>query len=237
VEQLNKNATIDQLSYLLEDGIQSAERSNPRAFAGGIGEHAAVISMTKRGFDIVVAGIALFILLPGLVIVAVLVRFSSPGPIFFRQQRTGYNGEPFNVLKFRTMYLNDDKGFIQHATKRDKRVTPIGGFLRATSIDELPQLINVLLGDMSLVGPRPHALPHDRHYGELIATYSKRFAVRPGITGLAQVRGLRGEIHDLSYMERRVAADCEYIESWTLMSDLQILLRTVPRLVRDPNAY
>jgi putative colanic acid biosynthesis UDP-glucose lipid carrier transferase len=197
----------------------------------------AAMSRTKRGLDFTIALLALLIALPTLMIVAILVRLSSDGPVFFKQQRTGLHGIPFQILKFRTMYVTEDGDVIRHAMRRDPRVTPVGAFLRATSIDELPQLINVLLGDMSLVGPRPHAVAHDRLYGSLLSDYARRFAVRPGITGLAQVRGLRGEIHSLTCMERRVRADCEYIERWSLAADLGILCRTVPLMVSDGRAY
>jgi putative colanic acid biosynthesis UDP-glucose lipid carrier transferase len=197
----------------------------------------AAVSRAKRGVDFTIALIALAIALPTLIVVAILVRLSSDGPILFRQRRTGLHGVPFQILKFRTMYVTEDGDVIRHTMRRDPRVTPVGTFLRATSIDELPQLINVLLGDMSLVGPRPHAVAHDRLYGGLLNDYAKRFAVRPGITGLAQVRGLRGEIHGLACMESRVRADCEYIERWTLTSDIGILCRTMPLMVRDGRAY
>jgi len=197
----------------------------------------AAVSRLKRVLDFVIALFALVATMPILVIAAILVRCSSEGSVLFRQTRTGLHGRPFQILKFRTMYVTEDGDAIRHATRRDSRVTPIGAFLRATSVDELPQLINVLLGDMSLVGPRPHAVAHDRLYGKLLQDYAKRFAVKPGITGLAQVRGLRGEIHGLSCMERRVRADCEYIERWSLGADISILCRTLPLMVRDSRAY
>jgi len=196
-----------------------------------------VLSKTKRVVDIALALFALIAFLPLFAFVAVLIGATSPGPIIFRQHRTGLGGRLFELRKFRTMYVVEDGDTIRHATRGDSRVTPIGAILRATSIDELPQLINVLRGDMSLVGPRPHAVAHDRHYGMLINGYARRFAVKPGITGLAQIRGLRGEIHQLSCMERRVNADCEYIERWSLGRDLRIILLTVPRMLGDPHAY
>jgi len=197
----------------------------------------AAASRPKRGLDFAVALVALVVTIPILIIAAILVRLGSDGPVLFKQTRTGLHGMPFQILKFRTMYVTEDGEAIRHATRRDSRVTPVGAILRATSIDELPQLINVLLGDMSLVGPRPHAVAHDRLYGKLLQDYAKRFAVKPGITGLAQVRGLRGEIHGLSCMERRIRADCEYIERWSLGSDIGILCRTLPLMVRDSRAY
>ncbi|MDH7639185.1 sugar transferase [Sphingomonas oryzagri] len=198
---------------------------------------AAAVSPLKRGLDFAIALAALLVALPILAVAAILIRASSDGPILFRQTRTGLHGTPFQILKFRTMYVTEDGDAIRHATRRDSRVTPVGAFLRATSIDELPQLINVLLGDMSLVGPRPHAVAHDRLYGTLLQDYARRFAVKPGITGLAQIRGLRGEIHGLSCMERRVRADCEYIERWSVGADIGILCRTLPLMVRDTHAY
>jgi len=166
-----------------------------------------------------------------------MIRVTSPGPIIFRQHRTGLGGQPFELLKFRTMRVTEDGETIRHAMRGDSRVTRVGAILRATSVDELPQLINVLRGNMSLVGPRPHALAHDRHYGALIHGYAKRFLVKPGMTGLAQIRGLRGEIHELYSMERRVRADREYIASWSLACDLRIILLTLPRMLSDPHAY
>ena len=192
---------------------------------------------SKRLLDVHVAMTLIVLVLPAMILIALLVCLTSTGPVLFRQRRTGLNGQPFHVFKFRTMYVTEDGDAVRHATRRDARVTPIGALLRATSVDELPQLFNVLRGDMSLVGPRPHALAHDRHYGELLENYTLRFSVRPGITGLAQIRGLRGEIHHLSCMERRVRADCEYIERWSLAFDVVIILQTIPRMLRDPKAY
>lgn len=197
----------------------------------------AATSWAKRAMDVSVALLLLILLLPSLMLIALAVRVTSPGPILFRQSRTGLNGRVFAVWKFRTMRVLEDGDGIAHATRNDARVTPIGALLRSTSLDELPQLFNVLAGDMSLVGPRPHAVAHDRRYGLLIGDYARRFRAKPGMTGLAQIRGLRGEIHDLSCMEARVRADCEYIERWSLFFDLAILLQTIPLMVRDRNAY
>lgn len=197
----------------------------------------AAMSRAKRMMDVSVALVLLVMLLPSLILIALAIWATSPGPIFFRQGRTGLNGQVFAVWKFRTMHVLEDDDGVAHATRNDARVTPIGALLRSTSLDELPQLLNVLAGDMSLVGPRPHAVAHDRRYGMLIGDYARRFGVKPGMTGLAQVRGLRGEIHELSCMEARVRADCEYIERWSLAFDLSILLQTIPLMVRDRNAY
>lgn len=198
---------------------------------------AVATSSAKRLFDIVVSFFALLVFLPLLLVVAVAVRFESRGPALFRQRRTGLNGRIFTIYKFRTMTVAEDSGVIQHATKNDKRVTPLGGVLRKCSLDELPQLLNILKGDMSVVGPRPHAISHDELYGAQIPTYAHRFRTRPGLTGLAQVSGLRGEINELKCMADRVAADNAYIDQWSFSSDLMIVLRTLPLLVRDPKAY
>lgn len=197
----------------------------------------AARSRAKRIMDVSVAVTLLLLLLPSLVLIALAIRLTSRGPVIFRQSRTGLNSQVFAICKFRTMHVLEDGEGILHATRNDARVTHVGMFLRKTSLDELPQLWNVLTGHMSLVGPRPHAVAHDRRYGVLVSDYSRRFAVKPGITGLAQVRGLRGEVHDLSCMAERVLADCEYIERWSLRGDVAILLQTVPRIFGDRNAY
>lgn len=191
----------------------------------------------KRAFDLSVALTALITLVWVYLAIAAAVASTSRGPVLFRQRRTGLNGRIFSIYKFRTMTVAEDGDVIAHASKNDARVTVVGGFLRETSLDELPQLLNVLAGDMSLVGPRPHALAHDRHYGALLPRYGERFSVRPGLTGLAQVRGLRGEIHQLDCMSRRVEADAEYAARWSFRADLTILLRTVPMILGRVNAY
>ncbi len=191
----------------------------------------------KRGLDVVVAGFALLLFLPLLVVVALAIRSETPGPAIFRQRRTGYRGRVFTIYKFRTMTVTEDSAQVRHATKNDVRVTAVGGLLRKLSIDELPQLWNVLKGDMSVVGPRPHALAHDEYYGALIPTYAARFRAKPGLTGYAQVNGFRGEIRDTRCMSDRVAADNCYIDEWSPALDLAILARTVPLIFSDPRAY
>lgn len=191
----------------------------------------------KRAFDFTAALFAILMLAPAFLAVAAAVAMETRGPIFFRQRRTGLGGRIFVILKFRTMSVVEDGEVIAHASRNDSRVTRVGAVLRETSLDELPQLINILRGDMSFVGPRPHALAHDQYYGALIPSYAGRFAVRPGLTGLAQSRGLRGEIHQLDCMARRVAADAEYADSWSFRGDFMIMLDTVPQLVRRVNAY
>jgi putative colanic acid biosynthesis UDP-glucose lipid carrier transferase len=191
----------------------------------------------KRTFDVLASSLALLLFLPLLVLVIAAIKLESPGPAIFRQRRTGYRGRVFTIWKFRTMTVTEDCGEVRQATRNDARVTAIGSLLRKLSIDELPQLWNVLKGDMSIVGPRPHALAHDEYYGALIPTYAARFRARPGLTGYAQVNGFRGEINDTRGMSDRVAADNTYIDEWSSSLDLAILVRTVPLIFRDPRAY
>ena len=191
----------------------------------------------KRGFDVVGATLTLIFLLPFLLLVSAAIWLDSGGPVLFRQRRTGRNGIVFTVLKFRTMTVVEDGDQIAHAVQGDARVTRVGALLRISSLDELPQLVNILRGEMSLVGPRPHALAHDAHYGALIPHYGDRFKVKPGLTGLAQVQGLRGEIKVLDDMSRRVDADVDYANHWSFRDDLLILLRTIPIVLTQKNAY
>ena len=191
----------------------------------------------KRLFDVIAAASALVIHLPLLLLVAILNKLDSPGPVVFRQQRKGFNGRPFAIYKFRTMRVMEDGEQIVQAKRHDPRVTRLGRILRATSIDELPQLLNVLKGDMSLIGPRPHALAHDTQYGALISEYALRHHIKPGITGWAQVNGFRGETSDVEMMRKRVELDLWYIDNWSITLDLQIVLRTVGELLRRRNAY
>lgn len=183
--------------------------------------------LAKRCLDIVGAAFGLVVLGPLLLIVAALVRLDSPGPALYRQARRGINGEVFSILKFRTMSVMESGFEMRQAQRNDARFTRIGRFLRATSIDELPQLINVLRGEMSLVGPRPHAVKHDNHLAASIPDYALRQRVRPGITGWAQVNGWRGETTTLDQMEARTAHDLYYIENYSFMLDIRILLLTL----------
>ena len=180
----------------------------------------------RTGLDVTVAALALVLLAPLLALVALLVRLDSPGPALFRQTRTGLNGRSFLIYKFRTMHVQEDGAVVSQVRRGDARLTRLGGLLRSSSLDELPQLINVLRGEMALVGPRPHALAHDRHYGALLSAYSGRFAVRPGITGWAQVNGSRGGTPQLADMQRRVEFDLWYIENQSFALDLKILVAT-----------
>jgi len=191
---------------------------------------------SKRLFDFVLALIGILLFLPLFVVVAVAVRLETPGPVLFRQWRGGRNGKCFRILKFRTMTCMEDGVEVCQARSGDPRITRVGRVLRRTSIDELPQLFNVLWGEMSLVGPRPHALVHDAMYSKLIAAYVSRQAVRPGITGWAQVNGCRGETRGITAMERRIQRDLQYIRRWSLWLDIVILARTSVELLRSKNA-
>lgn len=193
--------------------------------------------VVKRGFDIVIALALLTLLAIPMLILAAFVKWSSPGPILFRQKRYGLMGEEIRVCKFRTMKTCDDGADVPQATRDDERVTSIGKFLRKTSLDELPQLFNVLGGSMSLVGPRPHASAHNEQYRLLIDGYMLRHKVKPGITGLAQVNGWRGETETLEKMERRVEYDHRYIREWTLWMDIKILFQTAFVVLKQENAY
>ncbi|MEJ2816531.1 MULTISPECIES: sugar transferase [unclassified Caulobacter] len=191
----------------------------------------------KRCFDILVAGLLLIFFAPLLLIVAAMIKLESPGPALFRQTRGGLNGRTFTIYKLRSMRCEENGDKVVQAQRQDDRITFIGKLVRSSSVDELPQLLNVLKGDMSLVGPRPHAQAHDRYYETLIPTYNLRFQARPGLTGLAQIRGLRGATNDIEDMANRVKSDIDYIDSWTLMSDIRIMLMTIPHLLLAENAY
>ncbi|MBI1247551.1 undecaprenyl-phosphate glucose phosphotransferase [bacterium] len=196
-----------------------------------------VDGILKRVSDIVLASFVLLLLAIPMALVALLVKLTSKGPIFFRQRRYGLDGQEILVWKFRSMTVCEDGPEVKQAQKNDCRLTPIGGFLRASSIDELPQLFNVITGSMSLVGPRPHASAHNEQYRKLIHHYMLRHKVKPGITGLAQVRGWRGETDTVEKMERRVQCDHEYIRTWSLWLDLKILFETVFVVLGRKNAY
>jgi Undecaprenyl-phosphate glucose phosphotransferase len=183
--------------------------------------------LQKRAFDIVTSAIALVALAPLFALVAIAIKLGSPGPVFFMQRRYGFNQQPFRIIKFRTMTALDDGDVVQQAKRHDPRITWIGRWLRRTNIDELPQLINVLKGDMSLVGPRPHALSHNREFEQKISLYARRHNVSPGMTGWAQVNGLRGETDTDDKMRRRVDADLYYIDNWSMWFDLRIIFLTV----------
>ncbi len=193
-----------------------------------------VAQAAKSAIDRLIAGLALVMLAPLLALVVLAIRLDSRGPALFRQARTGKDGRVFAILKFRTM--TPGAGLAQ-ATRNDARVTRVGSWLRRSSIDELPQLWNVLRGEMALVGPRPHATAHDAHYAPHIANYTLRYAVKPGLTGWAQINDARGETETLDKMARRVALDLDYITGWTLRRDLMILALTPIRLLTARDAY
>jgi undecaprenyl-phosphate galactose phosphotransferase/putative colanic acid biosynthesis UDP-glucose lipid carrier transferase len=193
--------------------------------------------IAKRALDVFVAAFAFACLLPLMLLVASAIRIGSQGPAIFRQRRKGFNGREFIIYKFRTMTVMEDGHAIVQACRSDARITRLGRLLRQTSIDELPQLYNVLRGDMSLVGPRPHAVAHDNEYSQVIANYAFRHHVKPGITGWAQVNGFRGATPQLEQMANRIELDLWYINNWTLRLDLQILARTSFDLVHGHNAY
>jgi exopolysaccharide biosynthesis polyprenyl glycosylphosphotransferase len=191
----------------------------------------------KRLFDLVFAAAGLLALTPLLVLVAILIRIDSPGPVFFVQRRYGFNQQPFRIIKFRTMRTLDDGAVVAQAQRDDPRLTRIGRWLRRWNIDEIPQLFNVLTGDMSLVGPRPHALTHDREYERRISLYARRHNVKPGITGWAQIHGLRGATDTEDKMRQRVEYDLFYIDNWSLWLDLTIIARTALSRAAYRNAY
>jgi len=193
--------------------------------------------LIKRVSDIVLASAILALISPFMLAIAIGVKVSSPGPVLFKQRRYGLDGREIVVYKFRTMRVLEDGNVIRQATRDDPRVTRFGVFLRACSLDELPQFINVLQGRMSVVGPRPHAIAHNEMYRKLIRRYMIRHKVKPGITGLAQVNGLRGETSSLDSMQMRIEYDLAYLRSWSLLLDLQIVLKTIFVVLRQQNAY
>jgi lipopolysaccharide/colanic/teichoic acid biosynthesis glycosyltransferase len=218
----------------IETGDAAMKAAYP-AFEGSRQAEAARLD-AKRLLDIALASLAIIAFVPVLVLAAIVIALDSPGPILFCQRRTGLNGRPFGIYKFRTMTVLEDGAAITQAVPGDARITRAGRFLRASSIDELPQLFNVLKGDMSLVGPRPHALAHDAYYGSRIVNYNRRFAVRPGITGWAQVNGARGATPGLADMQARIDLDAWYVEHAGLGLDLLILARTPLEVLRQRNA-
>jgi len=190
----------------------------------------------KRLLDILLASAALLLLLPVLTLASIAVALDSKGPVLFAQRRTGRGGKTFAILKFRSMHVMEDGPEIRQAARGDARVTRVGRIIRKLSIDELPQLINVLAGEMSLVGPRPHAVAHDEYYGARIANYRGRFAVKPGITGWAQVHGARGATPTLETMQNRINFDIWYAENVSFLLDLRILARTPLEVLSTRNA-
>ena len=195
--------------------------------------------LAKSVEDKILSSLILIAISPVLLVIALLIKIDSPGPVFFRQNRTGWNGKTFSIWKFRSMVAQNqvlDNAVIKQAERNDPRITKIGAFIRKTSIDELPQLFNVITGDMSLVGPRPHAVQHDEVYSERINDYYARNNIKPGMTGLAQVRGYRGETKEIDQMTKRIESDIEYINNWSIWLDLSILFRTI-RVFTSKDVY
>ena len=193
--------------------------------------------LIKRASDLALASLILVLVSPIMLAIAIGVKLTSPGPVLFKQRRYGVDGREIVIYKFRTMSVLEDAGVIRQATRDDRRVTAFGAFLRRNSLDELPQFINVLQGRMSVVGPRPHAVAHNELYRKLIKSYMIRHKVKPGITGLAQVHGLRGETDTLEKMKERIEYDLAYLRNWSLRLDLQIVWKTIFVVLRKQNAY
>lgn len=224
-------AALQMLSHKFEDfmGV-TAVHLNASPSPG-------IHGLIKQIFDRAFAAAALICLFPVFAAVAIAVKVSSPGPIFFRQPRQGQGGKEFLIYKFRTMKMHQESSGVTQAKKGDDRITRIGSFLRKTSLDELPQFINVLVGDMSVVGPRPHAVEHNKFYSEKIDGYMLRHMVKPGITGWAQINGWRGETDTIEKMVRRVECDIYYITNWSFLLDIQIIWRTAFKGWSGANAY
>jgi Undecaprenyl-phosphate glucose phosphotransferase len=191
----------------------------------------------KRTMDVVIATLALIFFLPVMALTAIAIKLDSPGPVIFRQFRKGFNGRLFMMFKFRTMNVLENGATVTQASRDDPRITPIGALLRSASIDELPQLINVLRGEMSLIGPRPHALAHDNYFEEVLSDYAYRHHVKPGMTGWAQCNGARGATPTIQHISERVRLDLWYINNWSLWLDVQIMIKTFFEVLRKRNAY
>jgi Undecaprenyl-phosphate glucose phosphotransferase len=239
-EDLSVNLNI--VTHLATDYL-SSNRTHHISQLGSVGlidiktkQHTGWAPVIKRGEDLIIGGLAALIVLPFLPLIAAAIKWNSPGPILFKQRRRGRNQKVFEVLKFRTMSVMEDGANVRQATSHDPRVTSVGRILRRTSLDELPQLWNVLRGDMSLVGPRPHALVHDEKFGAMLESYANRHQMKPGVTGLAQVSGYRGETLTPQSIEGRVNHDLAYIRNWSLWLDLKILMQTVAAVVIGHNA-
>ncbi len=245
----NNNKKVVELGSP-SDAPALATRSNPSqdwsTYASNSSDSktpiAGIDAALKRLFDFVVGGIALIVLMPFMILLSILIKLDSTGPALFYQQRQGRNGETINVYKFRTMYQNfstpvPTKESFKQTQKDDRRITRIGAILRKTSLDELPQLFNVLQGSMSLVGPRPHPAPLDEQYAHIIPTLRSRYTVKPGLTGWAQINGFRGETTRIEDMVGRVEHDRHYIKNWTLWLDFKIIAITAIKGWTHRNAY
>jgi Undecaprenyl-phosphate glucose phosphotransferase len=250
VDTCRRNAICDRLRILPLPVLLLPDRSVTSVLSGTDGSRNALGAIEvqrapmarqdlviKRVMDVMLAGLGLLLLSPLLLMISAAIVLDSSGPVIFRQRRRGFNGEEFAIYKFRTMTVLEDGPRVQQCRRDDHRVTKLGRLLRATSIDELPQLFNVLSGQMSLVGPRPHALAHDDEYADSIKNYAFRHHVKPGITGWAQTHGFRGETADVNLMKKRVQLDLWYINNWSLWLDFRILGRTCIELMKPHNAY
>ena len=196
-----------------------------------------VPGMIKMVSDYAIASIVLLLTAPLMILIAITIKLTSPGSVIFKQRRYGLDGQEIVVYKFRTMTVSEDSGEIRQATRNDKRITRVGAFLRKYSLDELPQFINVLQGRMSVVGPRPHAIAHNEQYRPLIKGYMVRHKVNPGITGLAQILGYRGETDTVDVMRDRIKYDLEYLRNWSLSLDLRIIIKTLRIILTDRMAF
>jgi putative colanic acid biosynthesis UDP-glucose lipid carrier transferase len=231
------------MTFLPDDSNAALFRKPLRQFGStvGIEFRRAPLSLTdrllKRLLDLMCAVCGIILFVPFFLLIALAIKLDSPGPVLFVQTRHGFNSKRFKILKFRTLTVLEDGLTIPQVVRGDSRVTRIGSWLRKTSIDELPQLFNVLTGDMSIVGPRPHAVAHDNYYSDLISCYAFRHHVKPGITGWAQIHGCRGATPTVGSMEQRVLHDIWYVDNWSLLLDLQIILRTAVEVIRGQNAY
>ncbi|SHM93426.1 putative colanic acid biosysnthesis UDP-glucose lipid carrier transferase [Pseudomonas asturiensis] len=194
-------------------------------------------SLVKRAEDILLSSLILMLIALPLLLIALTIKLTSPGPVLFRQRRYGLDGRPIMVWKFRSMNVQENGDVVRQATRNDTRITPLGAFLRRTSLDELPQFFNVLRGDMSIVGPRPHAVAHNEQYRKQVSGYMLRHKVKPGITGWAQINGWRGETDTLDKMRKRIEFDLEYIEHWSIWLDLKIILLTLFKGFFNKNAF
>jgi putative colanic acid biosynthesis UDP-glucose lipid carrier transferase len=193
--------------------------------------------LIKRVSDIIFSLLILALITPLLLCIAIAIKFSTHGPVLFKQRRYGLDGQEIVVYKFRSMTVCEDGASVVQASRSDARITPLGAFLRRTSLDELPQFVNVLQGRMSIVGPRPHAVAHNEFYRKQIKGYMVRHKVKPGITGWAQVNGFRGETDTLDKMQGRINFDLDYLRNWSLALDIQIILRTIRLVIKDSRAY
>jgi putative colanic acid biosynthesis UDP-glucose lipid carrier transferase len=241
VEQLCKLPV--PLTLLPDQQIAALFQRSCRRFGDSVGVEFQRSPLTlgervlKRSLDLLVALAGIVVLMPMLLTIAVAIKLDSPGPALFRQTRRGFNSREFKIFKFRTMSVLEDGENVKQAVRNDWRITRLGLWLRKTSIDELPQLFNVLSGEMSIVGPRPHAVAHDNEFSDLISRYAFRHHMKPGITGWAQVNGHRGETPTVQAIKDRVDLDIWYVDNWNLLLDIRIILRTIAVLFRAPNAY